>query len=161
MNIKHVVITAKDLNNGNFVINFKLINFVVHFVYHRENVQYLFLYERRTSRYKNLDNIVHRNASRSGGRYFATRLRTTRAIRTQLLFHPIVWIFFVVSFSRLLRYSCSLAPNVPVFPSFCILSVILVREHLFDSFGTTAFVYRYVIALKLSKRRVKFDELEK
>lgn len=110
-------------------------------------------------RYKNVDNIVHRNVPRSGGRYFATRLRTTRAIRTQLLFHPIVWIFFVVSFSRLLRYSCSLALNVPVFHSFCILSAILVREHLFDSF--LAQWHSYTLSLLNPVSGVKFDGLEK
>lgn len=114
-------------------MNFKLINLVV-ILCISENMQYLFLVNGERPDIKNVDNIVHRNAWRSGGRYFATRLRTTRAIRTQLLFHPIVRIFFVVSFSRLLRYSCSLALNVPVFHSFCILSAILVREHLFDSF---------------------------
>lgn len=120
----------------------------------------------------NVNNIVHTEIVREaegtrGGRYFATRLRTTCAIRTQLLFHPIAaWLFPVLSFSRLLRYSSSLAPgNDPVF--FGLIRQFLPRPLArLPRFSFSATVYlglpRYQLsALKRGKRRVKFDGLEK
>lgn len=128
-----------------FFTKFSLINFVAHFVYQKISAISFFFMD--GERPENVNNIVHRNALRNGERYFATRLRTTRAIRTQLLFHPIVWIFFVV-FSP----DCFVIPlcSLRTFLFFHRVSAILVREYLFDSFSSDDGTLIHVIVLPVS-----------
>jgi len=97
--------------------------------------------------------ILSANGSRNRKRYSATRLCTTCAIRTQLLFHPIAWICLVAFFFLLVALLFLSARFLSLYNFSSVSSTILS-----DFFSALCFAYAAVCS---NERRIKFDELEK